>query len=86
MEARATPQTQSSTRALIVFIAAVVAALLVGGAGGYTARAVTYSTTTTTPTTVVHRPFVVEQAPYSSPSPSALPQPIYDPKGNSVPY
>ena len=85
MEATASFDSRSSTRALIVLMVAIVAALLVGGTGGYVVRALTYSASIAT-TNQVHRPFVVEQAPYQAPSPSPLPQPIYDPKGYPVPY
>lgn len=83
MEARATLQSDSSIRALMVLIAAIVAALLVGGASGYAVRALTYSVATTT--TQVQRPFVVEQAPYSSPAASRAPEPTRDPRGFEVP-
>jgi hypothetical protein len=83
VEARATLQNQSPINALVVLIAAVVAALMVGGAGGYAVRALTFSVQTTT--TQVHRPFVVEQAPYSSPAASPAAQPTRDPRGFEVP-
>jgi hypothetical protein len=83
VEARATLQSQSSINALVVLIAAVVAALVVGGAGGYAVRALTFSVQTTS--TQVHRPFVVEQAPYSSPAASPAAQPTRDPRGFEVP-
>lgn len=83
MEATATLEGQSSIRALAVLVAAIVAALLIGGVGGYAVRALTYSVGTTT--TVVHRPFVVEQAPYSSPGASPAAQPTRDPRGFEVP-
>ncbi|HUE66554.1 MAG TPA: hypothetical protein VMP38_00130 [Candidatus Acidoferrum sp.] len=85
MEARASFDSRSSTRALIVLMVAILAALVVGGTSGYIVRALTYSASTTA-TTQVHRPFVVEQAPYQAPTPSPAPQPIYDPKGYPVPY
>ena len=83
MEARATLQSESSIRALMVLIAAVVAALLVGGAGGYAVRALTFSVQTTS--TEVHRPFVVEQAPYNSSAASPAAEPTRDPRGFEVP-
>ncbi|HEV2475974.1 MAG TPA: hypothetical protein VGX22_05500 [Candidatus Dormibacteraeota bacterium] len=85
MEARASFDGRSSTRALVVLMVAIVAALIVGGTGGYVVRALTYSVSTTT-TNQVHRPFVVEQPPYQAPAPSPVLQPIYDPKGYPVPY
>jgi hypothetical protein len=84
MEARATFDSRSSTRALMVLMVAVVAALLVGATGGYAVRALTYSAPQRT-TTDTHRPFVVEPVPYSSPAPSPAVQPIRDPKGFEVP-
>lgn len=84
MEARATFDNRSSTRALMVLIVAVLAALIVGGTGGYVVRALTYSVSNTT-TPAVHRPFVVEQAPYSAPAQSPAPEPTRDPKGFEVP-
>ena len=83
MQARATFDSQSSTRALMVLILAVVVALVVGGAGGYFVRALTF---TASPVNDVHRPFVIEKAPYQSPAPLPTDQPIYDPKGYPVPY
>jgi hypothetical protein len=83
VEARATLQNQSSITALMILIAAVVAALLIGGAGGYAVRALTFSVQTTT--TQVHRPFVVEEPPYSSPAASPAAQPTRDPRGFEVP-
>jgi len=85
MEARASFDSRSSTRVLNVLMVAILAALVVGGTSGYIVRALTYSASTTT-TTQVHRPFVVEQAPYQAPTPSQAPQPISDPKGYPVPY
>jgi hypothetical protein len=84
MEARASFDSRSSTRALVVLMVAIVAALLVGGTGGYIVRGLTYSVSHTT-TTDIHRPFVVEPVPYSSPSASPAVQPIRDPKGFEVP-
>jgi hypothetical protein len=84
MEARASFDSRSSTRALIVLMVAIVAALLIGGTGGYAVRALTYSAPKST-TTDTHRPFVVEPVPYSSPSASPTVQPIRDPKGFEVP-
>ena len=84
MEARASFDSRSSTRALIVFMVAIVAALLVGGAGGYIVRGLTYSVSSST-TTDIHRPFVVEPVPYSSPAASPAAQPIRDPRGFEVP-
>lgn len=84
MEARASFDSRSSTRALIVFMVAIVAALLVGGAGGYVVRGLTYSVSSST-TTDTHRPFVVEPVPYSSPAASPAVQPIRDPRGFEVP-
>lgn len=83
MEARASFDSRSSTRALVVLMVAIVAALIVGGTGGYVVRALTFSVQTTT--TEVHRPFVVEQAPYSSPAASPAAQPTRDPRGFEVP-
>lgn len=85
MEARATfGGTQVTAGLLRLFIVALSAALMIGGAGGYIIRGATTSTPTGN-TTDVHRPFVVEQPPYSQPSPPPAPQPIYDPDGNPIP-
>ena len=84
MEARASFDSRSSTRALIVFMVAIVAALLVGGTGGCVVRGLTYSVSSST-TTDTHRPFVVEPVPYSSPAASPAVQPIRDPRGFEVP-
>lgn len=82
MEARAAFPSQSSIRALSVLIA-TVAALLVGGVGGYAVRALTYQVQATTPQ--LHEPFVIEQAPYSSPAATPAPEPTRDPRGFEVP-
>ena len=80
MEAGATfGGTQIATGVLRTFIVLLFAALLVGGLGGYMVRALTSSPTTTV--TETHRPFVVEQAPYSSATP--LPTVL---KGYPVPH
>lgn len=85
MEARATFGGAQVTAGLLrLFVGTVFAALVIGGAGGYVIRGVTTSTATGT-TTDVHRPFVIEQPPYSQPSSSPRPQPIYAPDGNPVP-
>lgn len=84
MEARAAFDDRSSARALIVLVVAVVAALIVGGTGGYIVRGLTYSASSGT-TNEVHRPFVVEQAPYNTPRPSLAPEPTRDPRGFEVP-
>jgi hypothetical protein len=84
MEARATfGGNQVATGVLRMFIAAVLVALLIGGAGGYIVRALTVSVSTPATTNVTHRPFVVEQPPYSSPSPSTAAEPTRDPNGNA---
>jgi hypothetical protein len=84
MEARATfGGNQVATGVLRMFIAAVLVALLVGGAGGYIVRALTVSVSTRTTANLTHRPFVVEQAPYSSASPSTAPEPMRDPNGGA---
>lgn len=85
MEARATfGGTQVTAGLLRLFVAALFAALVIGGAGGYVIRGVTTSSAPGTPTDV-HRPFVIEQPPYSQPTSSPRPQPIYAPDGNPVP-
>lgn len=85
MQARATfGANQVANGVLRMFIAAVLVALLVGGAGGYIVRALTVSVSTRTTANVTHRPFVVEQAPYSNPSPSTPPEPMRDPKGGAI--
>jgi hypothetical protein len=84
MEARASFDSRSSTRALVVLMVAIVAALLVGGTGGYVVRGLTYSATSST-TTDIHRPFVVEPIPYSSPAASPAAEPTRDPRGFEVP-
>ena len=85
MEARATlGGNQVAAGVIRIFIAAVLVALLVGGAGGYIARELTVSISTRTTPDVTHRPFVVEQAPYSSPSPSTPPEPMRDPNGRAI--
>jgi hypothetical protein len=82
MEARATfGGNQAATGVLRLFIVAVLVALLVGGAGGYIVRALTVSVSTPTTARVTHRPFVVEQPPYTSASPSTAPEPTRDPNG-----
>jgi hypothetical protein len=84
MEARATfGGNQVAAGVLRMLVAAVLVALLVGGAGGYIVRALTVSVETPTSGNVTHRPFVVEQAPYSSPSPSTAPEPMRDPNGGA---
>ena len=84
MEARANyGGNQVATGVLRMFIAAVLVALLVGGAGGYIVRVLTVSVPTPTTANLTHRPFVVEQAPYSSPSPSTAPEPMRDPNGGA---
>ena len=84
MEARATfGGNQVAVGVLRLFIAAVLVALLVGGAGGYIVRALTVSVSTPTTANSTHRPFVVEQAPYSSTSPSTAPEPMRDPNGGA---
>jgi hypothetical protein len=84
MEARASFDSRSSTRALVVLMVAIVAALLVGGTGGYVVRGLTYSATSST-STDTHRPFVVEPIPYSSPAASPAAEPTRDPRGFEVP-
>jgi hypothetical protein len=85
VEARATfGGNQVATGVLRMFIAAVLVALLIGGAGGYLVRALTVSVSTPTTANVTHGPFVVEQAPYSSPSPSTPPEPMRDPRGGAI--
>lgn len=85
MEARASfGGNQVATGVLRMLVAAVLVALLVGGAGGYIVRALTASVSTPTSSNVTHRPFVVEQAPYSSPSPSTVPEPMRDPNGRAI--
>jgi hypothetical protein len=72
MEARATlGGNQIATGVLRLFIAAVLVALLIGGAGGYIVRALTFSASTIAANDA-HRPFVVEQPPYSAPSASPV--------------
>lgn len=84
METRATfGGNEVATGVLRMLIAAVLVALLVGGAGGYIVRALTVSVSPPTSGSVTHRPFVVEQAPYSSPSPSTAPEPMRDPNGRA---
>jgi len=84
MEARATfGGNQVAAGVLRLFIAAVLVALLVGGAGGYIVRVLTVSVSTPTTANLTHRPFVVEQAPYSNPSPSTAPEPMRDPNGGA---
>jgi hypothetical protein len=85
MEARATfGGNQVATGVVRMFIAAVLVALVVGGAGGYIVRALTFSVSTPTTANVTHRPFVVEQAPYSSPSPSSPAEPMREPNGGAI--
>jgi hypothetical protein len=85
MEARASlGGNQVATSVLRMFIVAVLVALLVGGAGGYVVRALTVSGSTSTTANVTHRPFVVEQAPYGSPAPSAPAEPMRDPNGGAI--
>ena len=85
MQARATfGGNHVATGLLRLFIVAVLVALIVGGAGGYIVRALTVSVSTRTTANVTQRPFVVEQAPYSSPSPSTPPEPMRDPNGGAI--
>jgi hypothetical protein len=85
MEARATfGGNQVANGVLRTFIVAVLVALLVGGAGGYFVRSLTVSVSTPTTANDTHRPFVVEQAPYSSPSPSTAAEPMRDPNGGAI--
>jgi hypothetical protein len=85
MEARATfGGNQVATGVLRLFVVAVLVALLVGGAGGYIVRALTVSVSTRTTATATHRPFVVEQAPYGSPSPFTAAEPMRDPNGGAI--
>ena len=84
MQARATfGGNQVASGVLRMFIAAVLVALLVGGAGGYIVRALTFSVSTPSTANVTHRPFVVEQAPYSNPTPSTAAEPTRDPNGGA---
>ena len=86
MEARATLYGAQVPTALIrMFIAALLAAFVLGGAGGYVVRALTASVSTGTNSAVTQQPFVKEQAPYSTPRSSPIPEPTRDPKGFVVP-
>jgi hypothetical protein len=62
----------------------LVAALLLGGAGGYIIRGLAVPTSSME-TRPLQRPFVTEQAPYSSPTPSPPAEPTRDPNGFLVP-
>jgi cell division protein FtsN len=84
MEARASFESRSSARALVVLMVAIVAALLVGGTGGYMFRVATDAAPIDN-STHAPRPFVVEPVPYSSPAASPAAQPTRDPKGFEVP-
>jgi hypothetical protein len=61
----------------------VAAALVLGGAGGYLVRG--WSPAAAITTTHTTHPFVIEQAPYSSPRPSPAPQPPLTPDGFTIP-
>ena len=77
MQARATlGGNQLATGVLRMFIAAVLIALVVGGAGGYVVRALTYSASINV-VPESHRPFVIEQPPFTTPSaaPEVFPNP-----------
>ena len=81
MEARAVfRETRVPAGRAVVFVLALVAAFLVGGSGGYLVRGVS-----SVPVTPTHRPFVVEQAPYSTSVQSPAAEPTRDPKGFAVP-
>ncbi|HEX2680363.1 MAG TPA: hypothetical protein VHM88_15435 [Candidatus Acidoferrales bacterium] len=78
-------QARISAGVLFAFIVAVLAAMLIGGTAGYLVRVVSVPASTSTTTHASPRPFVVEQAPYSTPKTSPIPEPTRDPKGNVVP-
>jgi hypothetical protein len=60
-------------------VALVAAAFLLGGTGGYLVRGLSSAAPATT------HPFVIEQAPYSSPRPSPAPPPTLTPDGFTIP-
>ena len=85
MEARASvPSIRLQAGVIFMFVVAVVAAFLLGGTGGYLFRGLTLPASSTT-TYVGPHPLVVEQAPYSSPSATPLPEPMRDPNGYVIP-
>ena len=84
MEARASVREARIQTGVMVAFVALIAAFLLGGTGGYLVRGMTLPASFTTTHVSPHR-IVVEQAPYSSPSASPLPEPTRDPNGNAVP-
>lgn len=84
MEARASRTVRLQTGVVFMFVVGLVAAFLLGGTGGYVVRGLTVPASSTT-TYVSPHPFVIEQAPYSSPSAAPLPEPMRDPNGNVIP-
>jgi hypothetical protein len=86
MEARANFYGAQVPAALIrLFVAALLAAFVLGGAGGYVFRALTVSLSSGANSTVTTTPFVVEQAPYSTPSPVQVSPLPTDPSGGTIP-
>jgi hypothetical protein len=78
---------QIPTGVIRAFLIAVVAAFLLGGTGGYIMRGSSVPAATTTGTQTNTHPFVVEQAPYSSPAYSPAAQPTTPaPSGSFKPY
>ena len=67
------------------FIVALLAAFLLGGTGGYLFHGWSSSQSTTTTTDTTTHPFVNAPVPYTSPVPSAVPQPPLDPAGFPIP-
>ena len=84
MAARASLREARLETGVVFAFVVLIATFLLGGTGGYLARGWTVPTSSTVPSTS-HRPFVVEQAPYSLPSPTAVSEPTRDPNGFAVP-
>jgi hypothetical protein len=84
MESRASIRPARIQTGVMVAFVALIAAFLLGGTGGYLVRGLTLPSTSTTTYFSPH-PFVIEQAPYSAPSASPVPEPMRDPGGNVVP-
>ena len=84
MAARASLRGARLETGVVFAFVALIAAFLLGGTGGYLIRGLALPAPATTPISTPH-PFVVEQAPYSSPAASPIPEPTRDPRGFVVP-
>jgi len=84
MAARASLRGARLETGVVFAFVVLIAAFLLGGTGGYLVRGLSLPAAATNSDTT-RRPFVVEQAPYSSPAYSPAPEPTRDPKGFVVP-